>query len=236
MTKRLKDVLNPGELYSHDQFKPTIILLLATILPVAHRTIGSIEFAHRRFPLMNDSEAVLYMFLSAFFLMGVLPAVFVLWIFRDRLSDYGLTLGDWRTGLFVTAFLLVLIGVVFVYPSSQIPEIRAFFPLDKGAGDSVFAFLKLQVFRGLFFYSAWEFFFRGFMLFGLRKYTGDWMAICIQVIPSCMWHIGMAAPEVFSSILAGLLFGILAIRTRSILWCFLLHYFIGVVLDIFIIM
>lgn len=94
MLKRLKDVLNPGELYSHDPFKPTIILLLATILPIAHRTIGSIEFAHRRFPFMNDFEAVLYMFLTAFFLMGVLPAVFVLLIFRERLSDYGLTLRD----------------------------------------------------------------------------------------------------------------------------------------------
>lgn len=122
-----------------------------------------------------------------------------------------------------------------MYPSSQIPEIRASFPLDKGAGDSILAFLKLQVLRGLLFYSAWEFFFRGFILFGLRKYTGDWMAICIQVIPSSMWHIGMATPEVFSSILAGLLFGILAIRTRSIFWCFLLHYFIGIFLDIFII-
>jgi len=236
MFRRLMDVLNWRELYSHDQFKPTVILLLAAILPVAHRTIGSIEFAHRRFPLMSEFEAVLYTFLSAFFLMGVLPSLFVLLIFRERLSAYGLTLEEWRNGLKVTAFLLILIGVVIVYPSSLIPEIRAFFPLDKGAGDSALVFLKLQLFRGLFFYSAWEFFFRGFILFGLRKYTGDWMAICIQVIPSCMWHIGMATPEIFSSILAGLLFGILAIRTRSILWCFLLHYFIGVVLDIFIIM
>ena len=220
MLKRLKDVLNPRELYSHDQLKPTVILLLAVILPVAHRTIGSIEFAHRRFSLTNDFDAVLYMFLSAFFLMGVLPAVVILFIFRQRLSEYGLTIGDWRKGLHVTAFLLILIGVLFVYPSSQIPEIRTYFPLDKGAGDSVLVFLKLQLFRGALFYSAWEFFFRGFMLFGLRKYTGDWMAICIQVIPSCMWHIGMATPEIFSSILAGLLFGILAIRTRSIFWCY----------------
>lgn len=184
---------------------------------------------------MNDFEAVIYMFLTAFFLMGVLPAIFVLLIFRERLSDYGLTLGDWRKGLQVTAFLLILICVVVVYPSSQNSEIRASFPLDKGAGDSISAFLKLQVLRGLLFYSAWEFFFRGFILFGLRKYTGDWMAICIQIIPSSMWHIGMATPEVFSSILAGLLFGILAIRMRSIFWCFLLHYFIGIFLDIFII-
>jgi chromate transport protein ChrA len=103
---------------------------------------------------MNDFQAVLYMFLTAFFLMGVLPAVFVLLIFRERLSDYGLTLGDWRKGLQVTAFLLILICVIFVYPSSQISEIRASFPLDKGAGDSILAFLKLQVLRSLLFYST----------------------------------------------------------------------------------
>jgi len=235
MFNNLKGVLDPKKFYLSDNLKPTVILLLATILPVIHRTYGSIEFAHRRFLLMNDFEAVLYTFFSAFFLMGIAPIVVILIIFREPLSDYGFNLRDWKKGLFMTSLLLVLIGVLFVYPSSQNQEIRNFYPLDKESGDSLFVFLRLQLFRGMFFYSAWEFFFRGFILFGLRKYTGNWIAICIQVIPSCMWHIGMATPELFSSIFAGVLFGILAIQTCSIFWCFLLHYFIGIVLDIFII-
>lgn len=96
--------------------------------------------------------------------------------------------------------------------------------------------LLVELLRGLLFYTAWEFFFRGFLLFGLQKDFGIWAAICIQTIPSCLWHIGLPTGEIFASIAAGILFGILAVRTRSILWAFLLHLLIGVGTDLFIVM
>jgi membrane protease YdiL (CAAX protease family) len=94
----------------------------------------------------------------------------------------------------------------------------------------------LEAPRGALFYTAWEFFYRGFMLFGLRRYVGDWLAICIQTIPQCLWHIGMPTGEILSSIAGGILFGIMALRTRSILWPMLLHFSIGVFLDLFIVL
>lgn len=230
------NILNPRTLCTPEQTKPTVILLLAALLPALHRCFGSIEFARQAFPSISEFEAAIYMFMAAFILMAILPVAVVHFLFREPLKGYGLNPGNWRKGLPVTAILFVVIAGVMIYPASQMAEIRAFYPFDKGAGDSVFAFLRLQVLRGLLFYSAWEFFFRGFMLFGLRNYFGDGMAICIQTIPSCLWHIGMPTGEIFSSFVAGILFGILAIRTRSILWVFLLHYFIGVVLDLFIVM
>ena len=232
--KHLIIILNPKTLYTSDQIKPTLILILSALLPAVHRYFGSMEFALQKFQPISEFAASVYMFGAAFVLMGVLPLVVIYFIFREPLKSYGLNLGDWRIGLPAVAILFVLIAGIMIYPASQTEEIRAFFPFDKNAGDSVFSFLRLEVLRGLFFYSAWEFFFRGFMLFGLRKYFGDWMAICIQIIPSCLWHIGMTSGEIFGSLVAGFLFGILAIRTRSILWVFLLHYLIGVVLDLFI--
>lgn len=229
------NVLDPRSFWTSDQIKPTVILILAAILPTLHRYFGSMEFARRTLANISDFQASVYMFGAAFLLMGILPLVIVYFAFREPLKSYGLALGDWRRGLPVMVILLVLIAAVMIYPASQTEEMRQAFPFDKGAADSIFLFLRLQVLRGLLFYSAWEFFFRGFMLFGLRKYCGDWIAICIQTVPSCLWHIGMPTGEIFSSIIAGILFGILAIRTRSILWVFLLHYFIGVVLDIFIV-
>lgn len=233
--KKLISTLDPRNLWTTDQVKPSVILILSALLPALHRYFGSMEFARRSFPAANDFEASLYMFAAAFLVMGILPVLMVRFGFRESLRDYGLNLGEWRRGLSVTLFLFVLIAVLLIYPASQTEEIRAFFPFDRAAGDSIFAFFRLQFFRGLFFYSAWEFFFRGFVLFGLRRYIGDGIAICVQTIPSCLWHIGMPAPEIFSSLVAGILFGILALRTRSIFWVFLLHYLIGVVLDLFIV-
>jgi membrane protease YdiL (CAAX protease family) len=236
MLNRLFDVLNPKTLYSQEQLKPTTILLLSALLPALHRYFGSMSFARLTFPFMSELEAATFMFTAAFVLMGLLPLAMVRFVFREPLRSYGLCLGDWRRALPATMILFVVIAGVFIYPASKMPDMRAVFPFDKNAGESVVAFLRFELLRGLFFYSAWEFFFRGFVLFGLRKHLGDWIAICIQTIPSCLWHIGMPSGETFSSVVAGVMFGILAIRSRSIIYVFVLHYMIGIILDLFIVM
>ena len=218
------------------QGKQTAILLMAAILPALHRTFGSIEFARETFQNSSEIFSVMYMFVTAFIFFGVIPVLTIIFFFSEPIKEYGVRLGDWRWGLPVVLILFILISVILIYPSSQTAEIRSFFPYDKSAGETAYSFIRLQFFRGLLFYSVWEFFFRGFILFGLRKYFGDWMAICIQVIPSCLWHLGLSAGEIFISIAAGLLFGVMAIRTKSIFWPFLLHYLIGIILDLFIIL
>lgn len=235
MKQSLK-ILNPEGLYSHEQLKATLILFLGAFIPAFHRYFGSISFARKTFPFFGEFESSLYMFVTAFVLMGVIPGVLVTLVFKESLRDYGLILGDWRRGLKVSIILLILIAGVLLYPASQTQEMRFSFPFDKAISESAFYFFRFQILRGLFFYIAWEFFFRGFMLFGLRKSFGDWPAICVQVIPSCLWHIGMPVGEIFSSLLAGFLFGIIAIRTRSIIWVFFMHYLIGVILDFFIVL
>lgn len=236
MLERLTDGLNPRSLSSREQLKPTIILLLAALIPALHRSFGSRQFAHVTFPSFGDSEAAVFMFTAAFVLMGILPVLIVRFVFKDELRDYGLSIGDWGKYLPVTIILFLIIAGVLIYPASRTAEMRAAFPFDKHIGDSISSFATFELLRGLLFYTAWEFFFRGFMLFGLRKYLGDWIAICVQTIPSCLWHIGMPNGELLSSIAAGILFGLLAVRSHSIVYVFALHYMIGVILDLFIVL
>lgn len=235
MTKQLFKILNPKYFYTPKQGKPTLILLLAAILPTIHIYFGSMDFARSTFLSIGSYGASVYMFLFMFVLMGLLPAGIVLFVFKESLRDYGIKIGDWRNGLPLTIILFILIAAAMLLPSSQMAEFRNVYPFDQSAGDSAYSFIRFELMRGLFFYTAWEFFFRGFMLFGLKRYVGDWIAICIQTIPSCLWHIGLPAGEIFSSIVAGVLFGIIAIRTQSILWVFILHYLIGLFLDLFIV-
>lgn len=235
MLKQLLNTFNPKNLYNQEHGKPTLILFLAAILPTIHVYFGSMDFAQRTFPSIGSYGASIYMFILMFVLMGLLPTGIVLFIFKESLRDYGMKIGEWRNGLPLTMFLFFLIAALLLLPSSKMVEFRNVYPFDQSAGDSVYSFIRFELMRGLFFYTAWEFFFRGFMLFGLRKYVGDWLAICIQTIPSCLWHIGLPAGEIFSSIIAGIMFGIIAIRSQSILWVFILHYLIGLFLDLFIV-
>ncbi len=231
----LTDVIDTKTLFRAGELKPSVILMTSAMLLAIHRSFGSIEFGKILFPSASDLAAPSFMFVCAFVLLGLIPFVMVALIFRDPIQDYGINLGDWKMGLRLTSVLFPIIGSTLLFPASQTAEMRAFYPFDKDAMSSVSVFIQLELTRGIFFYTAWEFFFRGFMLFGLRRYVGDWLAICIQTIPACLWHIGMPTGEIISSIAGSILFGILAIRTRSILWPFLLHYFIGVGLDLFIV-
>lgn len=214
--------------------KPTIILISATIITAAHRCFGSMEFALEVFGCGRCLTATFFVFGTAFLLMGIVPLMITHGLFKEHIRSYGICVGKWKEGGVIVLTLLPVIAALLLYPASRTLEIQSYYPLAREGFDSMENFLLLQFSRGVLFYTAWEFFFRGFMLFGLRKYVGDWMAICIQMIPQCLWHIGLPTGELFSSIASGILFGLMAIRTGSILWPFLLHYAIGVSLDILI--
>jgi len=176
------------------------------------------------------------MFLTAFLLLGIIPLIIMKIGFNEQLAEYGITLGNVKTGFFLIAILYPLISILLLFPSSNTKEMIAFYPLDKEATTSIKAFVEYELLRAILFYTAWEFFFRGFMLFGLKKYVGNWLAICIQTIPSCLWHIGMPAGEIFASIFGGIMFGLIALKTKSIFYPLILHILIGLTLDLLIIL
>jgi uncharacterized protein len=206
------------------EMKPGVILLASALLITLHRYFGSAEFLIKTFAGITDFYAAAFMFIASFILLGIVPLSIVKFLFNESYKEYGLQIGDWKAGFTFIIWLFPLIAVLLLYPSSNTQEMISYYPLDRNAGASVSDFMRFEILRIGFFYTAWEFFFRGFMLFGLRKYVGDWLAICIQTIPSCLWHIGMPAGEIFASIIGGILFGVMALKTNSILYPFILHF------------
>lgn len=203
------------------------VFLLAAILPAIQRCSGPVGQVEGLNPLAP-------LFVTTFVLFGILPALVIRILLNERLADYGLQIGDARGGLKAIGILLPVAAVAICLPASRLQEIRMVYPFDRTALLSVEAFVRLELARGLLFYTAWEFFYRGFILFALRPLIGDRGAILAQTIPSCLWHIGLPPGELIAAIPAGIVFGALALRTRSILWPFLLHLGIGVFLDLWI--
>jgi membrane protease YdiL (CAAX protease family) len=233
--KTLQQIWTLPESETTPSKKAGVIMLGSTILVVFHRYVGSMEFARATFPSSAEGDAVMFMFSSLFILFGLIPGLVVTTLFRERMEDYGLQLGDWRWGGRAVFILFPPIALLMLLPAAYTEEMRAFYPFDKSALHSWSAFLRLETSRALLFYPAWEFFFRGFMLFGLRRIVGGWNAVGIQTISSCLWHIGMPTGEILAAIPGGVLFGMMALRTRSIVWPLLLHVLVGIGLDLFIV-
>ncbi len=59
-------------------------------------------------------------------------------------------------------------------------------------------------------------------------------ALLVQVLASVLLHIGKPVSETYAAIAGGLLWGLLAYRTRSLFSGMLQHYLLGIALDWFI--
>lgn len=236
---RFDSSIFPGGLFSGDRMKPTLILLMTPVLLVTFKYYGSrqwyFEMVRDWFVIAGNPEltAALYVFFASFVLFGVVPLLIIRFIFKETLASYGLQMGDRKFGWKAVAILGPLF-VLSAYPSSFMPDFLAEYPLYSGAGATTGAFIT-HAFSYLFFYIGWEIYFRGFMQFGLRSTFGDWNSILLQVMASCLVHIGKPAAETYSSILGGLVWGILAFRSRSIVYGLVIHWLLGVALDLFIV-
>ena len=232
---RFTNSLSLSGLVTGENKKPTIILLLTPFILITWKYFGTKPFylsnLTSMFVLFGDPErtAALYTFFSAFLLLALLPFLIIKFVFKERLSSYGLQFGDWRFGL--KAFLILApFFALTSYLSRNDPGIVAEYPLFKGAAFSPAVFTG-HAFSYLLFYIGWETYFRGFMQFGLRQSLGDWQSILVQTALSCVLHIGKPAGEIYSSIIGALIWGIIAFRAQSILFIILLHWLLGVVLD-----
>lgn len=179
-----------------------------------------------------DACMTLYEYLAAFFLMFCMPFLILKKGFGKSLRDYGLRLGDWSFGL---KFVAIAGPVVLLaaYVGSGQPDMQAEYPLTKSMMGNPGLFFFIEIFYILY-YLGWEFLFRGVMVFGLETRFGAVAAVLIQTIPSAIVHIGKPPAESFGAILAGLVFGYLAVRTRSIFYPLILHAMVGIGTDLFV--
>ncbi len=235
---RFENSLSLSGLFSGENQKPAIILLVAPIALITWKYYGSQSFylAHvsNSFVLFNNIglTAEWYNYFSAFVLLGILSIGIVRFWFREPLSSYGLRIGNWKFWIPATIVIgLVMIGLTV--PSARDPKFLAEYPLYKGAGASAATF-ALHCTAYLFFYIGWEIFFRGFMQYGLVSRFGAWGAILVQSAISCIAHIGKPDGEIYTSLLGALVWGILVFRSKSIYPAIITHWILGISLDFFI--
>ncbi len=214
----------------------TVILLASALLLTLHRTYSRRSFFNRHFaeyfghgPLA-ESYPYYYWFLITAFTLLLVPALVAKFGTAERLKDYGFRLGDQRLGWRVTGAAWMLMIPVVVLAVIVYPPFVAKYPLCKVVATSWQAFLLYQLAYGVYMFS-WEFFFRGFMLFGLERKFGNY-AILIQTIPFAVMHYSKPLPEALGSIIAGVLLGVLAFETRSFLYGAAIHWLVAMTMDV----
>ena len=164
----------------------------------------------------------------------VAPVVLLKLVARERLSELGLGVGDWKLGFGVVVPVgLLVIALPGGLSASGMPEFLAEYPLAKMAGASWERFVVYQLAYGLLYYVAYEAFFRGMLQFGLRRQIGDLGAILVQTATTTLLHIGKPEGEIWSALVAGFVFGVVAFRVRSVWPLVVVHWGLGLLTDLF---
>ncbi|HEY3449314.1 MAG TPA: CPBP family intramembrane glutamic endopeptidase [Myxococcales bacterium] len=147
-----------------------------------------------------------------------------------RVRELGLGLGDRKYGLKATA-LVVACFVPVVFAASRLDTFANHYPLCSAAKSSVGLFLAYELSFAAYFI-AWEFIFRGYLLFSFEKTMGK-AAILAQTMPFVIMHFGKPELETLGSIVAGVALGLLALRTRSMWYGAVIHVAAAFSMDLF---
>ncbi len=177
------------------------ITILSTLLLM-------VDYYQRLTPLKAIDRVALYL---------LIPLGVILLAFRKPPREYGFTWGDWRAGLALTAIIIAIAAPILWFVARSDPAMVRYYSEQWGAATPLITFLDLI---------GWEFFFRGFLLFGYARVFGA-NALWLQAVPFALAHISKPAVETYSTIFGGFLFGLVAWRSKSFVYPFLIHWFIA---------
>lgn len=186
-----------------------------------------------------------YNLLNTALILG-LPLMIILLFWGREPAEFGFVPGDRRQGVTIAlcCFLLFIPVILTIAPMA---DAQAYYIGWMGQSRAVIGatwlgnhystgrldWARLAYHEGMmgFYMLGWEFFFRGYLLNGMRKIAPVWAAVLVQAILFTAMHWSKPPAEVISSFPGAILMAILAIRTRSFLPCFLLHWMISAGFD-----
>lgn len=147
------------------------------------------------------------------------PVLIILLVYRENPKNYGLTFGDWKAGLLITGVSVVILTLLMLIIARGTAFKEYYSSLYSSLGETI-GLTGIDLF-------GWEFLFRGFLLFSLYRACGPY-AIILQAVPFTIAHFGKPQLETLSCIFGGTAFGYIAWRTRSFLYPFIIHWYLGV--------
>jgi membrane protease YdiL (CAAX protease family) len=161
----------------------------------------------------------------------IIPILIIRLLFKEQIKNYGLSFNNIKKDypLYLT---MLLIMIPIVYTASNTQGFQTLYPFFKPEKNHLFPLFFLWQIAYFLQFVAVEFFFRGFILHGIKNRLGIY-SIFVMIIPYCMIHFGKPFGETIAAIIAGLILGTLSLKSRSIVLGVIIHYTIAITMDVF---
>lgn len=147
-----------------------------------------------------------------------LPVISIAVVLRRNPLDFGLRPGRYKIwGFHLLAALPIIFGIVYLLTAGE--DVQHYYKARNFHPAHYMVDAGIRLF-------AWEFLFRGFMLFGLKDRLKE-AAILVQMIPFALLHLGKPETETISCIVSGIYFGYVCYRGGAFWPALILHVFIN---------
>ncbi|MCJ7606199.1 MAG: CPBP family intramembrane metalloprotease, partial [Dehalococcoidales bacterium] len=171
------------------------------------------------FLTLDEYNPISPRWLGAFFYFAVLPILTIIIFLRKNPREFGFRLGNWKVWSF-HVLVTILIGIPVLYFSSRSSILEGYYTIDQFN-------LLIYSLETIVYMFAWEFLFRGFLLFGLKEKLKE-MSVLVQMIPFILLHFGKPEIETISTIFMGLYLGYIVYRGNSFWPALIIHLFINI--------
>ncbi len=212
---------------------PLSILAFTTVLYILYRFILNISYRlniNKR-PVIQRDVLIYGKRVSAFIIFGVFPIIIVKYIFHESPHLYGFALVHNRVKPIYFLIMLAMVLPIMIILSRK-DSINSHYPEVRAATFSKWSLLLSSV-TYIMYYFGYEGLFRGFLVFGLRRYTGDLFAVVVSMIFTSVTHLNSPFVVLIGSVVSGIIFPYIVILSGSIWALFVFHSLIGVSMDIF---
>ncbi len=161
----------------------------------------------------------------------IIPMLVIKLVLKENIRDYGI-----RSGLLLKDYKLYLgmlaIMIPLVYYFSRTDDFQLRYPFyHLSTNESLWPNFVIWQILYLFQFFCLEFFFRGFIVHGLKLRFG-YYSVFIMTIPYCLIHFGKPMPETFAAIIAGIILGTLSLKSRTIWMGVFIHYSVAITMDL----
>lgn len=157
----------------------------------------------------------------------MIPGLVIRIVFGHRMSDYGMNMRGFSRHLPIYLVLFVPVAALVLVVAAS-PDFQAKYPLYKdhrGLAD----LLVWEVLYAMQFF-ALEFFFRGFLVHGVKDRLGV-LSVFAMVMPYVMIHFSKPLYETVGAVIAGSVLGLISLSTGSIAGGVLIHVGIAWTMD-----
>lgn len=238
MKQKIKNEINLLKENNDNTF--SLALVFTCIILFTYCYFGSFSFFENIFKGIKNLNywKIIYHNLMAFVLFFGLGVIFTKFIQKQKISNYGLNLKNYKFGSLI-CLIGIPIAIICALTTVLDKGMTNTYPLINFAIYNNFWEILLYFISYVLYYIGWEYLFRGILYFSSEKKCGASGAILITTLISALIHTSIGAfgkpmIETLSAIPAGLIFGYLAYKTRSIFPSFVLHVTVGLFTDLFI--